>query len=115
MLGSLEGREAFLQRTARGIRDARVVVALVLADFLLDDRRRRGDRRRDRARRRIRLLSVVDGARLEVHYVIVTAPSQPARLFKCAVSETGFTPSSHQTPLTRSSRALRSSTGSMRP
>jgi len=43
------------------------------------------------------------------------APSQRARLFKTGWSDTGFTPSSHQTPLTRSSRVLRSKTGSMRP
>ncbi len=43
------------------------------------------------------------------------ASSQRARGFSARWSETGFTPSCHQTPLTRSSRVLRSSTGSTRP
>ena len=67
VLGRLERREAQLQRGARRVRDARVVVALVLADGLLDVGRRLVDRHRDRAGRGIRFLALVDGAGLEIH------------------------------------------------
>ena len=67
MLGRLERGERGLERLPRRVRDARVVVALVLADRVLDVRRRLVDRRDDRAGRGIRLLADVDCARLEVH------------------------------------------------
>ena len=67
MLGVLERRERALERRAGRVRDARVVVALVLADGVLHERRRLVDRRRDRARGRVGLLAVVDASRLEVH------------------------------------------------
>ena len=70
---------ARLQRVPRRVRDARVVVALVLADRVLDVRRRLVDRRDDRAGRRIRLLAVVDGARLEVHQVDANQRSRSSR------------------------------------
>ena len=50
----LERGERGLERRSRRIRDACVVVALVLADGVLDERRRLVDRRDDRARRRDR-------------------------------------------------------------
>ena len=67
VLRALERREALLQRRAGRVRDARVVVALVPADRFLDVRRRLVDRRRHGAGGRIRLLPVVNRARLEVH------------------------------------------------
>ena len=67
VLRVLEARERVLERGARGVRDARVVVALVHADGLLHVRRRLVDRRDDRAGRRVGLLPDVDRARLEVH------------------------------------------------
>src|SRR5207302_5646895 len=48
--------------------DARVVVALVLADGLLDIGRRLVDRRDDRAGRGVGLLPDVDRTRLELHW-----------------------------------------------
>ena len=65
--GVLERCEALLERRSRRVRAARVVVALVDADGLLRERRRLVDRRRDRARRRVRLLAGVDRAGVEVH------------------------------------------------
>src|SRR5262245_1947969 len=76
VLRSLERGEADLQRGARGVRDPGVVVALVLADGLLDERRRLVDRDRDRPGCGIRLLAVVDRARLEVHGSILVARAQ---------------------------------------
>ena len=67
MLGVLERGEVQLQRRPRRVRDARVVVALVLADRVLHEGRRLVDRHDDGAGGRIRLLTVVDRARLEVH------------------------------------------------
>src|SRR4029453_5632345 len=67
VLGPLERGEADLQCGARGIRDPGVVVALVLADRVLDERRRLVDRHGDRAGSGIRLLPAVGRARLEVH------------------------------------------------
>ena len=67
VLRLLEAGERLLQRGARGVRDACVVVALVLADRLLHVRRRLVDRCRDRARGGIGLLPHVNRARLEVH------------------------------------------------
>ena len=58
---------AVLERVPGRVGDARVVVALVLADRVLDVRRRLVDRRDDRAGRGIRLLADVDRAGLEVH------------------------------------------------
>jgi hypothetical protein len=66
-LRTLERREHRLQRGPGWIPAARVVVALVDADRLLDVRRRLIDRRRERASRRIWLLPLVDCAGLEVH------------------------------------------------
>ena len=65
--GALERGDALLERRPRRVRDPRVVVALVDADRVLHVRRGLVDRRRDRARRRVRLLSLVDRAGLEVH------------------------------------------------
>ncbi len=65
--GVLERGEALLERGARGVRRARVVEALVDADLLLHVRRGLVDRDDDRARRRVGLLTHVDGTRLEVH------------------------------------------------
>src|SRR5207302_211387 len=73
----LERCEAFLQRGARGVRDARVVVALVLPDGVLHERRGLVDRRDDRPGRRIRLLSIVNRAGLEVHAQILRAMAPP--------------------------------------
>jgi hypothetical protein len=67
VLSALERGETDLQRRPRRVRDARVLVALVLPDRLLGERRRLVDRDRDRAGRRIRLLTLVDRAGLEVH------------------------------------------------
>ena len=67
VVGVLERGERLLERGAGRVRDARVVVALVLADGVLDVGRRLVDRRDDRAGRRIRLLPLVDRAGLEVH------------------------------------------------
>ena len=67
VLGRLERGERGLERLPRRVGDARVVEALVLADRVLDVRRRLVDRRDDRAGRGIGLLAVVDCARLEVH------------------------------------------------
>ena len=52
---ALERRDARLQRGARGVAAARVLVAAVLADRVLRERRRQADRRNDRAgaRRRV--------------------------------------------------------------
>ncbi len=63
---SSEARQR-LERVARRVRDARVVVALVLADRLLHVGRGLVDRRDDRAGRRVGLLAGVDGSGLEVH------------------------------------------------
>ena len=79
VLCALERGEAELQRRARGVGDARVVVALVLADRLLDVRGGLVDRDRHGAGRRIRLLSVVDRARLEVHASIVESGAPPGQ------------------------------------
>ncbi len=67
----LEARERDLERAARGVRDARVVVALVLADRLLHVGGGLVDRRDDRAGRRVGLLPDVNRARLEVEAVEV--------------------------------------------
>ena len=82
VLGALERREAELQRSPRRVGDARVVVALVLADRVLDERRRLVDRHRDRARGGIRVLSLVDRAGLEVHdSILVTAARPPGHSY----------------------------------
>src|SRR5262249_16355665 len=67
VLGALERGEAELERLARRVGGARVVVALVLANRLLDVGGGLVDRDDHRAGGRIRLLPLVDGARLEVH------------------------------------------------
>ena len=79
VLCALERGEAELQRRARRVGDARVVVALVLADRLLDVRGGLVDRDRHGAGRRIRLLSLVDRARLEVHASIVESGAPPGQ------------------------------------
>ncbi len=112
VLGGLERGERGLERAPGRVRDARVVVALVLADRVLDVRRRLVDRRDDRAGRGIRLLADVDCARLEVHQVDA---NQPSRLPRGSARSIFFWPGSHQTPLTSSRRVFRSETGSMRP
>ena len=111
----LERREALLQRRARRVGDARVVVALVDAHRLLHVRGGLVDRRRHRARRRVRLLALVDRAGLEVHrggcYSGVFAPSHAARLAR-ASSARDVSP---HVPSTASSPVARSKRGSMRP
>src|SRR5437588_421511 len=109
VLGRLERREAALERRARGVVDARVVVALVLADGVLHVRRGLVDRRDDRAGGGVRLLALVDRARLEIHH---DDANHRVRSRSGLVTETGLP--SHQTPFTFSSRALRSYTGSLR-
>jgi hypothetical protein len=78
VVGALERRERRCERRARRVRDARVVVALVLADRVLDEGRRLVDRRDDRARRGIGLLALVYRARLELHRAKSTS-GRPAR------------------------------------
>src|SRR6266540_5286421 len=105
-----------LQRRPCRIRDAGVVVALVLADSVLHIRRREIDRRRNRAGRGVRLLALMDGASLEVHYVsMLPAPMEVARLRSGFCRATGFTPASQCTEFTFSTPVLRSSTGSILP
>ncbi len=67
VVGALQRGEAGLERRPRRVAGARVVVALVLADRVLGERRRLVDRRDHRPGRRVGLLPVVDRARLEVH------------------------------------------------
>ena len=67
MGGALERGEALLERRPGRVRDARVVVALVDAYGVLHVGRRLVDRRRERTRRWVRLLPLVDRASLEVH------------------------------------------------
>ena len=67
VVGPLQRGEARLERRPRRVPGAGVVVALVDADGVLDERRRLVDRRDDRPGRRVGLLPVVDRARLEVH------------------------------------------------
>jgi len=67
VLGALERRQAGLERTAGRIRGARVVVALVLADRVLEVGRGLVDRHCQRAGRGIGLLPSVDRAGLEIH------------------------------------------------
>ena len=67
VLRRLQGCETGLERSARRVRDAGVVVALVFPDRVLDVRRGLVDRHRDGARGGIRLLAFVDRASLEVH------------------------------------------------
>ena len=62
---ALERRDARLQRGAGGVAAARVLVAAVLADRVLRERRRQADRRDDRTGVRIGLLARVDRAGLE--------------------------------------------------
>src|SRR5207245_2684663 len=87
----LERREAGLERGARWIRGARVVVTLVLANGFLRVRRCLEDRHGDRASEALGLLSRVNGARVESglaaawHAVSMTASSYPdnARQMRC--------------------------------
>ena len=65
--GALERRDALLQRGARRVRDAGVVVSLVDTDRLLHVGRGLVDRRGESSRRRVRLLPLVDRPGLEVH------------------------------------------------
>ena len=58
--GAFERREARLVRTARRVVAARVLVAAVLADFFLRERRREADRGDDRAGDGIGRLTRVD-------------------------------------------------------
>ena len=67
VVGTLERGEARLERRPRRVPGARVVVALVLADRVLDERRRLVDRGDHRPGRRIGLLPFVNRACLEVH------------------------------------------------
>ena len=100
-LRPLERGEAGLERRPRRVRDPRVVVALVDADRLMDVRGRLVDRQRERARRRIRLLALVDRSRLELHYALMlSAPTKAARERSGLSSGTSFSPGSHQTLLT---------------
>ncbi len=61
--------DARLERIARRIRRARILVALVLARARLHERRRRVDRRHDRAGQRIRLLPAVNDAGAEAVFL----------------------------------------------
>ena len=64
---AFEGGQALLEGGSRGVRDSRVVVPLVNADGVLDERRRLVDRGRYGSGRRIRLLPHVDRLGLELH------------------------------------------------
>ena len=59
---AFECGEIFFQAIARGIRDARIFVSFVFADFLLNIGGRRINWRRNGAGFRIRLLTSVNGA-----------------------------------------------------
>ena len=59
----LERGDVPLERFARRILSARVLVALVLPESLLDVRRRQVDRRHDRAGQRLRALAGMNGSR----------------------------------------------------
>src|SRR5439155_18972752 len=106
-----------LQRGARGICDARVVVALVLPDGVLSVGRRLVDRSRDRTGRRVGFLAYVDRAGFEVHAAIVRAPrKRPSARRAWSTGRFGNrTLASAQTPLTLSVPVRRSKLGSMRP
>ena len=106
------GRERGLKRGAGRVGDARVVVALVDADRLLDVRRRLVDRRDDRAGGRVGLLPLVDRAGLEVHQpLMLAAPSQAPRSSRASPSREV----SPHAPSSSSSPVLRSKRGSARP
>jgi hypothetical protein len=99
VVGAFERRDRFLQCGPRRIRNARIVVALVLPDRLLDIRRRLVDRGRDRTGGGIRLLSVVDCAGLELHGVDSRAGRDSRRRreddrLRCAMQRLSFWSSS---------------------
>src|SRR5262249_58430554 len=70
--GAFELGDAGLERGSGRVGAAGVLVAAVVPYGVLHERRRQRDRRNDRARRRVGLLTGVDGARLE--RVVVTLP-----------------------------------------
>ena len=79
VLGPFERREAGLERGARRVARARVLVPEVLTDGRLRERRRQRDRRDDRAAGGVGLLAGMDRAGLEAEPVLLelTHPGPP--------------------------------------
>ena len=77
VVGALERREAGLERRPRRVPRARVVVALVHPDVVLEEGRRLVDGRDHRPGRRVGLLPVVNRPRLEIHSRSLRSPSPP--------------------------------------
>jgi hypothetical protein len=89
VLGALEACERLLERDARRVRGARVVVALVDADRLLDVGGGLVDRRDDRAGCRVRILPGMDCTGFKLHRPSLAASERRDQAAQGAVEEAG--------------------------